>query len=76
MVRILPVSATIKPAPAEILSSLTVTVKPVGRPIFVASSDREYWVLAMQTGILSKPSSLISASCFCAAAVKLMPSAP
>lgn len=57
-------------------SSLTVMRKPVGRPIFVASSESEYCVLAMQTGILSKPSSSISLSCFLAAGVKSTPSPP
>ena len=76
IVRMLPVSATMKPAPALMRSSLTVMRKPVGRPIFVASSDSEYCVLAMQTGILSKPSPSISLSCFLAAGVKSTPSPP
>ena len=50
MVMISPVSATTKPAPADTFTLRTVTVKPSGRPSLDASSEREYWVLAMQTG--------------------------
>ena len=51
-----PVSATINPAPADTLSSLTVMVNPVGAPSSVASSENEYWVFATQIGSLSYPS--------------------
>lgn len=55
MVIISPVSTTINPAPADTLASLTVIENPVGRPSFVGSSDREYWVLATQIGRPAKP---------------------
>ena len=45
-----PVSTTMKPAPAEILIFLIVTVKPSGAPIFVASSEKLYCVFATHTG--------------------------
>ena len=50
MVMMAPVIATTKPAPADTYTSRTFTVKPSGRPSLEASSDREYWVLAMHTG--------------------------
>ena len=42
-----------------------------GRPSFVWSSDREYWVLAMQTGRFPKPMSSIFFSARSAAGDKL-----
>ena len=67
MVMISPVSATMKPAPAETLTFFTVTVKPSGAPSFVGSSEKLYCVLAMQTGRPAKPSFVSSSICFCAA---------
>ncbi len=51
-----------KPAPAAYSNSLTVTIKFLGRPIFVSLSENDFCVLAIQTGKLSKPSFLISSS--------------
>ena len=56
IVKILPVSATRNPAPAETLTVRTVTVKPSGAPSFFASSEKEYCVFAMQTGRSPNPS--------------------
>ena len=50
IVRMSPVIGTRKPAPAEIRTSLTVTVKSRGRPRRVGSSESERCVLAMQIG--------------------------
>ena len=50
MVMISPVRQTMKPAPAETLTSRISTSKPVGRPRRVGSVENEYWVLAMQIG--------------------------
>ena len=50
--------------------------KPEGLPRRAALSDREYWVFAMQTGIASPPSALMSFRDFLAAFVKVTPSAP
>ena len=58
MVMMSPVSTTRKPAPAETLTFLTVTVKPSGAPSFKGSSEKLYCVFAMQTGSLSKPSAV------------------
>ena len=44
-----------KPAPALIFTSRTVTVKPVGAQSFFGSSEKLYWVLAMHTGTDAKP---------------------
>ena len=55
IVIISPVRTTIKPAPAESLTYLTVTLKFSGAPNFEASSEKLYCVLATQTGSLSKP---------------------
>ena len=41
-----------------------VTVKPVGAPSFVASSEKEYWVFATQTGSLSYPLATRVSICF------------
>ena len=75
MVMMSPVSATRKPAPAETLMLRTVMVKCSGAPSLSLSSVKDYWVFAMQTGILSKPSSVRDLICFSAMAVKLTPSA-
>ena len=61
-----PVSATVKPAPAETLTLRTVTLNPSGAPSFAGSSEKEYWVFAMQTGSLPKPRDSSSAICFSA----------
>ena len=45
-----PVKATINPAPADNLTSLTVTVKSSGAPVFLGSSEKLYWVFAIHTG--------------------------
>ena len=50
MVMMSPVSTTTKPAPAETFTFCTLMRKPVGAPSLPASSEREYWVLAMHTG--------------------------
>ena len=62
-----PVSATTKPAPAHTYASRTVRSNPSGRPSFFWSSDKEYWVFAMQTGRSPKPISVIFAIAFFAA---------
>ena len=67
MVIMAPVRATTKPAPALTYTSRTVSSKPSGRPSFVWSSDKEYWVFAMQTGSSEKPMSVILAMAFFAA---------
>ena len=76
MVRMLPVSATTKPAPQEARSSRTVMRNPAGRPRSAGLSESEYCVFAMQTGVSVMPSVSISAICFCASGVKSTPSAP
>ena len=53
-----PVNGTMKPAPADNLTSLIVTVNPVGAPKTFGSSVNDCGVLAIQTGILSYPSLL------------------
>ena len=50
MVTMSPMSATMKPAPAEALSSWTVSVKPFARPLPFGSLLNDRCVLAMQTG--------------------------
>lgn len=46
----LPVCTTIKPAPADTLTSETVISKFLGLVNSFGLSDNEYWVLAMHTG--------------------------
>ena len=75
MVMMLPFLATRKPAPALTFTSRTVILKPRGAPSLVWSSEKENWVLAMQMGILSKPSSVSCLTCFLASAVSTTPSA-
>src|SRR5437763_3719183 len=53
-----------------------VTVKWRGRPSFVASSDRELWVFAMQTGKPAKPRDSYLVSLVAAAGRIVTPSAP
>ena len=62
----LPVSATINPAPADILISLIVVVKPSGLPKAFGSSERDYWFLAIHTGKWLSPKLLILAIAFLA----------
>src|SRR3954468_21532731 len=50
-----PALATTKPAPADPYTSLIVIRKPVGFPRRVGSSVSEYWVFAMQIGVLAIP---------------------
>ena len=52
------------------------TVKPLGRPLSVASWLSEYCVFAMQTGRCPKPSSSYSLSAFVAAGRKSIAVAP
>ena len=47
-----PVRTTIKPAPAAMRQLRIVILKPLGRPKSAGSSEKEYWVLAMQIGRL------------------------
>ena len=75
MVMIEPVSATTKPAPADTFTWRTVMVKSRGAPSLVASSENEYWVLAMHTGMLPKPKASNCAISFCAAGSNTTPSA-
>ena len=60
MAMISPVKATTKPAPALKRTWRTVMVKSSGRPVFLGSSERDYCVLAMQTGKFPSLSSLRS----------------
>ena len=55
IVIISPVSATIKPAPAETLTFLTFTVKFSGAPNNAGLSEKLYCVFATQIGSLLKP---------------------
>jgi hypothetical protein len=50
-------------------------LKPVGAPSSAGLSENEYWVFAMQMGILSSPSFSRLAICFFASAVNSTPSA-
>lgn len=49
---------------------------PDGRPRRVASSLNEYWVFAMQTGVLPNPIASICSIALLAAGAKSTPSAP
>ena len=46
----LPAIGTMKPAPADNDTSLMRRVQPVGAPVFLGSSLKEYCVFAMQMG--------------------------
>src|SRR5712664_4338139 len=46
----LPAITTTNPAPAESEALVTLSVQPAGAPRRFGSSDKEYCVLAMQTG--------------------------
>ena len=48
MVMTVPVKTTTKPAPADTYASLTLISKFSGLPKSAGSSEREYWVFAMQ----------------------------
>ena len=74
MVMMSPVRATRKPAPADTFTFRTVTVKPLGAPSRPGSSEKEYWVLAMQMGRSPKPRSVSCFTCFLAAGVRTTPS--
>src|SRR5438552_2789487 len=63
-----PASATTKPAPAAGTMSRTCSVYPLGAPSFEASSEKEYCVLAMHTGVSPSPSLGNSSSARSAAA--------
>src|SRR5437660_7527869 len=76
MVMISPASATTNPAPAEGRMSRTCSVKPVGAPSLVASSEKEYCVFAMQPGVSPKPSLGSSSSARSAGAAKATLAAP
>src|SRR5947207_16003618 len=56
MVVMAPASATRKPAPAQILTSLMVILKPRGRFSSVGPPHRERWVLATHTRTLPNTS--------------------
>jgi hypothetical protein len=56
MVMISPQIATMKPAPARQADFADRHPWPVGAPRRFGSVEKEYWVLAMQTGRLPKPS--------------------
>ena len=68
-----PVRATRNPAPAETFRFRTVMVKSRGAPSLAASSEKDYWVFAMQIGSLSKPRASSSFICFRAPAVSSTP---
>ena len=70
-----PVSATMKPAPAETLRLRTVIVNPSGAPRLAASSENDYCVFAMQIGRSPTPSSVRRCACFFAPEVSCTPSA-
>ena len=53
-----PVRHTRNPAPLATRISVTLIVKPVGAPSNAGLSDKEYCVLAIHTGKLSRPHSL------------------
>ena len=76
IVIISPVRTTTNPAPAEIFTFFIVTVKPLGAPSFVGSSEKDYCVFAIQTGSLSKPRAVSAAICFFAAGRTVIPSPP
>ena len=64
-----PVNGTMKLAPADNLTSLTVTVNPLGAPKTLASSVKDCGVLAIQIGVLSKPRAVKSSICLLASSV-------
>ena len=52
IVMIAPVTTTMKPAPADSLTSLTGTLNPVGAPLSVGFVEKLYCVFAIQIGNL------------------------
>ena len=66
---IFPINTTIKPAPFDKVTSLTVTLKFFGYPNFDGSSDIEYCVFAIHTGKLLFSSFSISFIDFSASGV-------
>ena len=74
IVIISPVRATRKPAPAHTFRLRTVTSNPLGAPIRAGSSEKEYWVLAMQMGRPPNPRPASCWACFLALAVRTTPS--
>src|SRR6266508_2112298 len=76
IVRMSPASATTKPAPADGRMSRTCSMNPVGAPSWVGSSENEYCVFAMQTGVSPRPSLGSSSSARSAAGAKETPPAP
>ena len=58
-----------------VVQASVVTVKPLGAPRRAGSSEKEYWVFAMQMGRSPKPSSVSFAACFLVPAVSITPSA-
>ena len=71
-----PASATTKPAPALTFAARIVRVKSSGAPSFFGSSEKDYCVLAMHTGIAPQPSLSSWASVFAAAGEKATSFAP
>jgi hypothetical protein len=71
-----PQSATTKPAPADRLTSRTGTTWPVGAPRRVGSTEKDYCVLAMQTGRWPKPAASQAARRARTGASAAMPAAP
>src|SRR5467141_1080331 len=71
-----PANATTNPAPAEGRMSRTCSVNPVGAPSCVASSENEYCVLAMHTGVSPSPSFGNSSSARSATGANPTPAAP
>lgn len=71
-----PAIATIISAPALMTRSLMVILKFLGIPYALASSEKEYCVLAIHTGNLSYPRALIRSNWRLAAGFSMIPSAP
>lgn len=71
-----PVRATRKPGPLASSKSRTVMRKFRGRPRLAALSEREFWVLAMQTGRFPKPFLVKRSSLARAVSVRSAPSPP
>src|SRR2546423_2437310 len=71
-----PEITTTNPAPAESEASVTFRFQPEGAPNNLGLSEKEYCVLAMQTGSLAKHQSLNCCSLARALSLKLTPAAP
>src|SRR3989449_863487 len=76
MVMMSPASATTNPAPAEGRMSRTWSVNPLGAPSFAGSSEKEYCVFAMQTGVSPRPMAGNCSSARSAGGVNATPPAP